>query len=148
MTNDPYAPPRTIDAPPAAMVPSMRHGGIGRLVYLGITVLLTIVQRLFATYGLQLSGSSAGAGWGLFIVFTCIAFIPAYFRLKNAAMNPWTCLLLVVPILNLVILFRCYAYQEGYGEVKRLDKAGRIVAIIFITLFLAFIAFAFFGAAI
>ncbi|WP_367872733.1 hypothetical protein [Luteolibacter sp. Populi] len=76
----------------------------------------------------------------IFWVFRAIDFYPSYQRLKNAATNPWACLLLIVPVVNLVILFRCYAYQERYGEVKRLDKAGRIVAMIGITLLVAFLA--------
>ena len=144
MSNDPYAPPRSLDVPPGDMVSSKSHGGIGRLAFLGITVLLWILQRLIR-YGLPPSASSSSdVLWGIFIIFTCVVSVPAYFRLKNAAMNPWTCLLLLVPILNLMILLRCFAYQEGYGEVKRLDKAGRIVWIIFITSFLGFVFLVFF----
>ena len=46
-------------------------------------------------------------------------------------------LLLIVPIANLLVLLRCFAFQEGYTEVGKLDTAGRVIMYSLVALLLS-----------
>ena len=91
------------------------YGGIGRLPYLGITILLGIVGSLLPEGGVSIS------------LLSFAILLPAvYYRLKNIGMNPWFCALIFVPIANLFIGIRCLIFPEGYQDTRKLDTAGRV----------------------
>ena len=52
--------------------------------------------------------------------------IPLPFRLRNMGASPLWCLLVFVPIANIVLIFRCVVCPQGYAETRELDRAGRI----------------------
>jgi uncharacterized membrane protein YhaH (DUF805 family) len=48
-------------------------------------------------------------------------------RLHNMAMSGWWSLLLFVPIVNIFLNLRCFAFPEGYSEHRRLDSAAKVI---------------------
>ena len=50
----------------------------------------------------------------------------AFYRFENIGFKSSWWLLVLVPIANLVVWFRCFTYQEGYVETRKLDTAGYI----------------------
>ncbi|TDU66530.1 uncharacterized membrane protein YhaH (DUF805 family) [Prosthecobacter fusiformis] len=125
-TFNPYAPPQAVLTTSA---PSLKgsYGGIGRLAYFGTSFLVGVFNAIASA---ALKDSVAGTLVALaFIIVASLVIV--YQRLKNIGMNPWWCLLSIVPIANFFIAFRCLAFQEGYVETGKMDKAGVIVAWIF-----------------
>lgn len=120
---NPYSPPNSQNDYPEAKVEQARHyGGIQRLPYLGIILGLGILQAILA---------AADPSGGIALLVVVIgSFFPVFYRLKNIGMNPWWCLLMIVPIANLLIAIRCLVFQEGYQDTKKLDTAGRIITYI------------------
>jgi Ca2+/Na+ antiporter len=51
-------------------------------------------------------------------------------RAINMRMHPAKFLLTFVPIVNLILLLRCLIYPEGYEPSRRVDKTGKIVALV------------------
>ena len=97
-----------------------------------------IVQRLVMA-GLETAGqtSSVSSYPPLFVavIFMLLSFIPVYFRLKNIGMNTLWCLAMLVPILNILLGFRCLAMQEGYADIKKLDVTGKVITVIILGFF-------------
>ncbi len=70
-----------------------------------------------------------GPGSGTFLFgFWMPCIIPAFFRCKNIGMNPWWGLLMIVPLANLFIMFRCLVFQENHRAEGKLDRSGRWLA--------------------
>ena len=90
--------------------------------YLGIILGLAILQAILAA-------ADPSGGIALLVVVVG-SFFPVFYRLKNIGMNPWWCLLMIVPIANLFVGVRCLVFQEGYQDTKKLDKAGMIITYI------------------
>jgi uncharacterized membrane protein YhaH (DUF805 family) len=132
--DNPYSAPlaTTFDEHGAQLMPK-HYGGIRRLPYLGIIIGLAILRAIVVVGG----GTDDPSDAGTLIVFLLmvVAFMPVYYRLKNIGMNPWWCLLMVVPIANLIVAFRCLAFQEGYVDTKKLDTAGTVTTFIVVGLF-------------
>ncbi len=107
---------------------------------MGIAIGLGVAQNVL----LELLSDEAlpSLSLGVILVFLILSFIPVYYRLMNIGMNPWWCLLMIVPIANLFIGIRCLVCQEGYEDTKKLDTAGKIVTFIVVGLFLLVIAIA------
>ncbi len=128
---NPYRSPQAFDLSPEAAIRTPCHyGGIRRLPYLGIMIGLGIVQKvLLAAVG------AADSTVAVTLMVVVVSFIPVYYRLKNIGMNPWWCLLMLVPIANLLIGIRCLVFQEGYVETKKLDTAGKVITYIVLGLF-------------
>ena len=101
------------------------YGGFGRLAYVAIMVGAVGGSNIFS----DMSRDAGGTITILLITITfwILMFAAVFFRLKNIGMNPWWCLLLFVPIANLVVFFRCLAYPEGYADTKELDVAGKVI---------------------
>ena len=132
LTANPYSPPQSYGSLAGNEMPPVRnYGGIRRLPYLGIIFGLAIVQSVLAS-GTGTSDSTVG--FALLVVIVG-SFFPVFYRLKNIGMNPWWCLLMIVPIANLFVGVRCLVFQEGYQDTKKLDKAGRIVTYIVVGFF-------------
>lgn len=133
---NPYSSPQAPTGAESDVLRATRHyGGIRRLPYLGIVIGMGILQN-----GLQRSMSFVdGTGSGnliVTIVFLIASFFPVYYRLKNIGMNPWWCLAMLVPLLNLLVGVRCLVFQEGYADTKKLDRAGKITSVIVLMLFI------------
>ena len=132
---NPYSAPAAFDQRIENATGLRRYGGIGRLAYLGIAIVLAVVQNVVAEL---LATEDDTRFWILLvnIFFLFLSIIPVYYRLKNTGMNPWGCLLMIVPIANLFIGIRCLVCQEGYADSKKLDTAGKVAAFIVVGLFL------------
>jgi DNA-directed RNA polymerase subunit RPC12/RpoP len=116
---NPYTPPQSHGYTEATVVVQTRHyGGIRRLPYFGIALGLGFLQVVFSTI------DSSGV---LVLAVIVGSFFPVYYRLKNIGMNPWWCLLMIVPIANLLVGIRCLVFQEGYEDTKKLDQAGKVI---------------------
>ncbi len=127
---NPYSPPQASNISADSAIRAPRHyGGIRRLPYLGIMIGLSIVQN---GVGAAVTGAATLV---VALFFMVVSFIPVYYRLKNIGMNPWWCLLMLVPIANLLVGIRCLVFQEGYVETKKLDTAGQVITCIVLGLF-------------
>ena len=122
-------------------IPPKLHGGIRRLAFLiGYIVLISAargVGQLNSIWAIYTYGATA-----LLLMSVLVAA-----RLKNIGASMWLALLLIVPLANLYILFRCFVEPEGYQNTKELDRAGNIVAsIVGYTLFILMIGIVIFVA--
>jgi hypothetical protein len=133
--DNPYSSPVAFDQKLESSSGNRHYGGIRRLPYLGIAIGMGVVQNIVV--GL-LASDEALQRLSLFVVmgFLILSFVPVYYRLMNIGMNPWWCLLMIVPIANLFIGIRCLVCQEGYEDTKKLDTAGKVVTFIVVGLFL------------
>lgn len=125
----PYTPLNSChDYPKAEALQVRDYGGIRRLPYLGIIFGLAVVQGVLI--------SSAGTAFPservALLVVSAGTLITVFYRLKNIGMNPWWCLLMFVPIANLFLVVRSLVFQEGYQDMKKLDKTGRIITYILV----------------
>ncbi len=138
---NPYSPPQTSShiSADSAIRTSRHYGGIRRLPYLGIVIGLAIVQNVLIV-AIGASDLTGAATLMLALFFMVVSFIPVYYRFKNIGMNPWWCLLMLVPIANLLVVIRCLVFQEGYVDTKKLDTAGRVVTYIVLGFFALVVA--------
>lgn len=132
---NPYSAPQAFDQNLSPVTGARHYGGIRRLPYLGIAFGLGITQIVVLT-AMANNESLQALVLVALLFFVAISFIPVYYRLQNIGMNPWWCLLMLVPIANLVVGIRCLICQEGYEDTKKLDTAGKIVTFIILGLFL------------
>lgn len=96
-----------------------KHPGIGRLVYIpGLLVctVLTLVGNAQHIAPLLLLGVAAN-------------LLLAAGRLRNIGMSGWWALLLPVPILNLLVIFRCVVLPPGFEETRTLDSSAKLIAV-------------------
>ncbi len=127
---NPFAAPDSFGDISAQTAPTRQYGGIRRLPYFGYGFLLNI--------GVQVIQSIAIAADARGVVLLTIpisligAMALAYQRCLNIGMNPWWCLGLIVPILNIFVGLRCIAYPEGYEDHKTLDTAAKVILGIFV----------------
>ena len=116
---------------------ALNYGGIGRLWYILITIVLSLLPLLViygvvygeTKYGLAIDLSFISAEFILImlVAYFIISFAPIYYRLKNIGMNPWLCLLSLVPLVNIVIGLACLVCQKGYQDTKKLDFVGKVL---------------------
>lgn len=110
--------------------PAREYGGIRRLPYFGYSFLLNVVVQVMQGVG---NANNATALIFLSIPIALVGtFVLAYQRCKNIGMNPWWCLGMVVPLLNIFVGLRCTAYPEGYEDHKTLDGPAKIILGIFV----------------
>ncbi|MBK1882622.1 hypothetical protein JIN85_09355 [Luteolibacter pohnpeiensis] len=116
--SNPYATPNSFDSgqDPISQ-PHQKFGGIGRLTFFGFMLGIAIT----GSYLIK-RGEFFGNPW--FWLFAGI--LPAYLRLKNIGMNPKLSFLLLAPIANCLIIFRCLIAQEGYIHTQKLDRVGKM----------------------
>jgi uncharacterized membrane protein YhaH (DUF805 family) len=133
--DNPYSSPQAFDQSLSPVTGVRHYGGIRRLPYLGIAFGLGITQNVVLT-AMASNESLQALVLVVLLLFLVISFVPVYYRLQNIGMNPWWCLLMLVPIANLVVGIRCLICQEGYADTKKLDTAGKIVTFIILGLFL------------
>lgn len=104
--------------PPLPPRPS--SNGIGRGAYFGLMILISLLTGLL---GPELS---------------ILLIIPSLFvggmRFRNIGYSPWLIVLLIIPIVNLVVGYRCLAFPSNYAQTKQSDSAMKIVSGIYIFL--------------
>ncbi|HPA20087.1 MAG TPA: GYF domain-containing protein [Verrucomicrobiae bacterium] len=123
MPQSPIDPPTAVTEPyPAIKV----YGGIRRIGYWFGTLAMSAFW-LFSS----LSGDSGLAMFGS-LVCLFFGFVLVVNRLHNIGRSGWYSLLILVPIVNLFVTVPCAICQEGYDDTKELDRAGRVLLLIFI----------------
>jgi len=112
------------------------YGGIGRALYIVLTLALFLMYMVaIAIVPESPSAASAAlATLAVLLLYMVLSLIPVYYRLKNVGMNPFCCLLSLIPIVSIFISLRCLMCPEGYADTKQLDLAGKIIAGIVISL--------------
>jgi hypothetical protein len=92
------------------------YGGFGRGAYFGWIIFLAILNAILA----QIPG-------GILLAWVLVLFAGGQ-RYRNIGYNPWLILLALIPIVNLVIGYRCLAYPKGYADTKQVDTPMRVVS--------------------
>jgi uncharacterized membrane protein YhaH (DUF805 family) len=113
------------------------YGGLGRLWFSIITVIIGVVHLVAAVFLNRLQGQLSyeeglGVQWlryGLIVMAGTSYFVLMINRLKNVGMSPWYSLLLVVPVINIALYVRCIVVPEGYVDSGQLGPTGRVMAI-------------------
>ncbi|MCU0712798.1 MAG: DUF805 domain-containing protein [Pirellula sp.] len=95
--DNPYSSPQAFDQSLSPVTGVRHYGGIRRLPYLGIAFGLGITQNVVLT-AMANNESLQALVLVALLFFVAISFIPVYYRLQNIGMNPWWCLLMLVPI--------------------------------------------------
>ena len=107
------------------------YGGIGRLSYFLSQIAMLGVFLLAGAFsgsdGLFLAGA---------VVLLVVAILLLYLRFKNQAASGWWVLGTIVPILNIYVAVRAYAYPEGYGVHRKLDGPAKVIAALVLLVFL------------
>jgi len=103
-------------------LPDIKTRGIGRAMFVGINFILALLLT-----GVDELLPAARPVTNLIMVVITLALI--VFRLRNIGSNGWWALLFFVPIVNLVLLFRCLAFPEGYRNHRKLDFAAWVVTV-------------------
>lgn len=117
-----------INAEVAAAPAPRVYGGIARLPYWLGSLAMAVIYA-FALMGAQ--GAPALALLG-FLVVIAGTFVLMVQRLRNIGMNPWMCLLALIPIANLFVGIPCAAYPTGWSDTRKLDTAGKVIIWIFV----------------
>jgi len=93
-------------------------GGIGRLWYWIMPLGIGFVGMfLMPVVGLPIT----------VLILIIVTFFLHAARLQNIGINPWLALLMFIPIGNIVVLYWCSVYPEGYEDNKKMDTAGHIL---------------------
>jgi uncharacterized membrane protein YhaH (DUF805 family) len=66
-----------------------------------------------------------------FLVFIPILIIGGM-RYRNIGYGPWLILLALIPVVNLVVGYQCFALPPGYAQTKQPDRAMKVVGRIYI----------------
>lgn len=111
--------------------------GASRLGYfLGVTVLPALLMIGLGTVLPKIQGfvGKEYASWVALIVFAVpfVVMIAAILkRFENLAMSGAWFFGMIVPILNWWIGYRLFACPPGYGFTKKLDRIGKVLAVIY-----------------
>ena len=123
-TSDPEEPHHTESTPEDLANTSdpeeeeVTHGGIGRGAYFGLTILVTVLSAML------------GGEFSLLLIIPVL--IVGGMRYRNIGYSPWVILLALIPLVNLVVGYQCFALPPGYAQTKRSDRAMKIVRWIYI----------------
>ena len=118
-------------------VPADLHlPGAGRLGwFLGVTVLPVILVLGLGAAMPKLAPlvGETYAPWlpFIFLLVPLLVVIITVKRFQNLAMSGWWTLLLLVPLVNLWLQARLFAYPSGYGYTKKLDTPGKVLATLY-----------------
>ncbi|MEI7699174.1 MAG: hypothetical protein WCK86_05220 [Planctomycetia bacterium] len=136
---NPFSAPPAFDDPASEIAAQRVYGGIGRLAYFGLSILIGIVSNVVTSVVLSLVTPDQTPALIAVVVVAVLNLTASVtvivLRLKNLGMNGFWVLGLIVPILNLVIAVRLIAAPEGYADHKTLDTPGKWIVGIFIGLF-------------
>ena len=138
--SNPYAATTTLEtlAPPSQYG---SYGGIGRMAYFGYSFLAVLIYNgIVAAVGAAGNGAPGGGlvaviGIALLVYLAALLYIVAQ-RMINCGYSPWWCVGTLVPLLNILVGFRCIACPEGYADHRTLDTAGKIWVGLFVALIL------------
>lgn len=129
---NPYSPSAVV-VPVSPAARQQSYGGIGRLAFVGLLVLSSVVYDIVETMILTASSEL------LFIVLMLLSFIATFWivalRFNNIGYSPWWCLCLLVPAINLVVFVSALVCPAGYADHKTLDLAGKIITGFFLAMF-------------
>jgi uncharacterized membrane protein YhaH (DUF805 family) len=113
----------------------LRWPGIGRLTLLLGLLLFPLLwsQLLWWSTPLRMA-TSGSAGPSMLLplaqlVPVAVILFLVLMRLTNVGMSRWWALMLAIPILNLWVGFRCLVCPAGYAHHRKLDRAGRAIAL-------------------
>ena len=160
---NPFAATKTPEAAnPVALQKS--YGGIGRLAYVGLIVLV-VIAGIVVDLVLNLIGPEATVLLSIpvaLIDFGAILWITAQ-RITNTGYSRWWCVVIsVIPLsiivmqlsnlfipfaililpLHVILFLRCIACPEGYADHRKLDTAGKIaIGLFFLSIALFLILF-------
>lgn len=120
-----------------APIPKAHFPGTGRVGYvmgtLVIPVLLVIGWQLAVPY-MKPYAPEAYAGYLPVVVFPLAGFLSLMSvlnRFHNLGMTRWWFFGFAIPVLNFWLGFRCLACPAGYAVRKKLDGAGKLVAVLY-----------------
>ena len=130
-TGNTYTAPQSENFAPQEPQSTQRvDNGIRRLPYFGLMMGLAIIPSLL---GAALRTTDGAEAIGLMCI--PVALTVVYSRLKNTGMNPWWCMLALVPIAHLLLVIPCLAFQEGYCDTMKLDATGKVIIRVLVGLF-------------
>ncbi len=127
---NPFAAPSDFGDITTADKPFREYGGIRRLPYFGYSFLVNIVTQ--GMQALAAANDMVPLAYAAIPVSVAGALYLTYQRCKNIGMNPWWCLGIIVPLVNIFVGLRCTAYPEGYEDHKTLDGPAKIIIGIFV----------------
>ncbi|SHJ70120.1 protein of unknown function [Rubritalea squalenifaciens DSM 18772] len=142
-STSPYQTPRAQGADTGELEAAMKHRsdekypGVGRLGYV-IYPLFTLL--LIYPLSLAIAGFSSDIespivriilNMGVLLVLLIGLLYPTFGRFTNLRMSGWYFWLLFVPIANLWVGYRLFACPPGYGEHKKMDVIGWILATLY-----------------
>lgn len=144
---NPFSAPPAFDDPATEVAAQRVYGGIGRLAYFGLSILVGIVgvmgnvlislvvsqAAVSQTTSIPVISMAIVGGLGLLNLIGWVTI--GVLRLKNLGMNGFWVLGLFVPILNLAIAILLIAAPEGYADHKTLDTPGKLIVGIHLGLF-------------
>lgn len=139
---NPYAATSTLEtsASPGPGEAVGSYGGIGRMAYFGYTFLAGVLFNV-VTMGVGAAGQrNAEIASALMLVglvaYFVVLFVIVAKRMTNLGYNPWWCLGMIVPFLNILVGFRCIALPEGYADHRTLDTVAKIWCGLFLAMLL------------
>lgn len=133
--NDPWQAPT---GPLVLEVADQRRAGFGRTVWVAVTVLWTVVWYGLIPVVVALARDFDLRGPLPFIMTGHAAFFFIVHlwlisrRLLHVGFSPWFAFLALLPGANLWIGFQCLIAPAGYAQLRTLDRAGRILAGLFL----------------
>ena len=110
--------------------------GAHRLGYFFGVTLLPAVLVIGLSQVMPMMIEAAGPKYGgyipyVFLLIPLLVLIITVKRFQNLAMSGWWWLGLYVPILQIWLYYRLFACPPGYAFTKKLDVAGKILAVIY-----------------
>lgn len=138
---DPPPPPKSLPPPTEQIATSApvreerRYGGLTRTPYvIGMVGALFLLAFIRLEFKLE-------SEFVLFHFISASIVLPlVWYRLVNIGDNPLLALVLIIPVGNIIIGLRCLIFPEGYAYTQKLDAAGWVLAILFVSVFLLVIA--------
>ncbi len=106
-----------------------RHSGIGRGAFAIIVVSIVCLTEFLNWWSVTRDHglSSLACSWIFLVVLAVVGVLP---RAINMGMHPAKVLLTFIPIANLILFLRCLIYQGGYEPRRKVDRTGKIIALI------------------
>lgn len=144
---NPYEASTILDTPHFSSAKRDSYGGIGRLSYFGLTLLVAITYQ-------ALAGAIRFYVQVEYVAFTVLPILVIYagalmylvaMRNINLGFSAWWCFGIFVPLLNILVAARCLICPEGYADHKKLDTPAVVVLSILLCLLLLMIILTFSG---
>ena len=122
------------------------YGGIRRLpfvlVIFGFQLVQVVLAWIFVNVLTELTYEAV-------VLFNVVAtgvqlvgvIVASMLRIKNMGFNFAWGLTILVPLYNLLVILRLLSCQEGYADTRKLDRAGNVIAAIFLLLLISWVVF-------